>query len=502
MTRLSVGRSIGLLLFLLPGLPSPSSAQCFTVANFDVYAPGTNLHGMDGWKGIDNDPFFTAFVSSGVEPANSPPHSVIIENDANLAREATCVGESLVSVSVFQWIATPYSAGTPVEPEAGSIYRLFNTYADGGPKLAAAEIRFDPGDGMAKVLHGFGADSIEVPFDTDRWVEIQAIVDLENDWTRIYYDDQLVTEYSWTSGVLGGGGGALDIAAVDLYANGSATVFYDDLLLEPIPPFEDDFDAYANGSDIHGQGGWKGFDNDPGAGAPITEDQAHSPPRSLDVSGADRPLHELDTTFDGVWILEGWQYIPSSFVSVGPIESEAGSIFRLYNTYSDGGTQEKSAECRVDSTSANLECFQGVGSTVVVIPYDTDRWVKLQAIIDLDDDWTQIYYDDQLVTEYTWTGGILGGGSGALDIAAVDLYGNGASSVYYDDLRLDRGCGVGRMSDADGDGRSLGQELQEGTDSCQPDSQQAPGLGAPWIAALVLALLSLGARSAWWRRRH
>jgi hypothetical protein len=32
------------------------------------------------------------------------------------------------------------------------------------------------------------------------------------------------------------GGGALDIAAVDLYANGSTQVFYDDLLITPVEP--------------------------------------------------------------------------------------------------------------------------------------------------------------------------------------------------------------------------------------------------------------------------
>ncbi len=28
-------------------------------------------------------------------------------------------------------------------------------------------------------------------------------------------------------------------------------------------PWSDDFDSYANDSALHGQGGWKGWDNDP-----------------------------------------------------------------------------------------------------------------------------------------------------------------------------------------------------------------------------------------------
>ena len=53
--------------------------------------------------------------------------------------------------------------------------------------------------------------------------------------------------YTWTGGIIGDGGAALDIAAVDLYANGSSSVYYDDLVLDPISRLEDDFDFYLNG---------------------------------------------------------------------------------------------------------------------------------------------------------------------------------------------------------------------------------------------------------------
>ena len=88
---------------------------------------------------------------------------------------------------------------------------------------------------MLKVYHGDNLNTINVPYETDRWVKIQAIVDLENDWTQIYYDDNLITEYSWTGGVLSGGG-ALDIAIVDLFARGLSSIYYDDLRLEQIYP--------------------------------------------------------------------------------------------------------------------------------------------------------------------------------------------------------------------------------------------------------------------------
>jgi hypothetical protein len=65
---------------------------------------------------------------------------------------------------------------------------------------------------------------------------IDNAIGLDEDWTAVYYDGEPVTEYSWTDGALGGGGGALDVAAVDLFANGSTSVCYDNLSLRPASP--------------------------------------------------------------------------------------------------------------------------------------------------------------------------------------------------------------------------------------------------------------------------
>ena len=92
---------------------------------------------------------------------------------------------------------------------------------------------------MCKIFHGDDINTINIPYETDRWVKINAEIDLEKDWTQIYYDDNLVAEYSWTGGVLGGGGGATIITVVNFFAQGSTSIYYDDLLLkrvEPPPP--------------------------------------------------------------------------------------------------------------------------------------------------------------------------------------------------------------------------------------------------------------------------
>jgi hypothetical protein len=127
-----------------------------------------------------------------------------------------------------------------------------------------------------------------------------------------------------------------------------------------------------------------------------------------------------------------------------------------------------------DSNDGMLKVYYGNGLNTVDVPYETERWVKLQTVVDLGEDWTRIYYDDALVTEYCWTDGVLGDGGGALDIAAVDLYANGSSPVYYDDLTVERiggGCaGDELLFDVDVDGLTLLDEYLIGSDPCNPDT--------------------------------
>jgi hypothetical protein len=64
--------------------------------SFDVYPPATSLHGLGDWKGIDNDPFFTAFTTTGAEPANSPPQSADISSNSDLVHEYCAEGVGIL----------------------------------------------------------------------------------------------------------------------------------------------------------------------------------------------------------------------------------------------------------------------------------------------------------------------------------------------------------------------------------------------------------------------
>jgi hypothetical protein len=214
----------------------------------------------------------------------------------------------------------------------------------------------------------------------------------------------------------------------------------------------DGFDFYDVGDGLHGQFGWKGWGNDPALDGFVTDVAGHSWYQSLDVAGGTDLVREFEGFTEGKWAFTAWQYIPSDFQS-GSSEPFAGSYFVMMNTYADGGPFEESdwsVQYNFDSNDGMLKIYYGDGLNTVDVPYETDSWVEIQVQIDLDEDWTRVYYDDELVTEYSWTGGVLGGGGGAAEIAAVDLYANGSTSIYYDDLYLGPLCTPGDL-DCDGD---------------------------------------------------
>jgi hypothetical protein len=187
----------------------------------------------------------------------------------------------------------------------------------------------------------------------------------------------------------------------------------------------EDFDAYPPGQNMHGVGGWKGWFNDPAATAYTTDVEAHSAPNSVDIALASDLVHEYAGYTTDTWRYTAWQYVPDDF--------SGESYFLLLNQYDDAGANLNwSTQVHFESTQ-DLVLADGAG-TGQSLPLIRGQWVEIRVEINLDTDWQQFYYDDQLLFEGSWTDGMTGGG--ILNIGAVDLYANGASTVYYDDLSL------------------------------------------------------------------
>ena len=123
---------------------------------------------------------------------------------------------------------------------------------------------------------------------------------------------------------------ALPALAVDSATGGGGVpTVPGDAPLGPGANWIDHFDTYLTGSQMHLQGGWKGWYNDPLAGALTSSTQARSALNSVDIVGATDLVHEYTGFTAGTWTYTAWQYIPSSLTGT--------TYFILLNGYDDTG---------------------------------------------------------------------------------------------------------------------------------------------------------------------
>jgi len=197
--------------------------------------------------------------------------------------------------------------------------------------------------------------------------------------------------------------------------------------------FAENFDSYATGSTIAGQGGWEIWYSG-GADATVSNAQSQSAPNSLLLNATSDIVQRLDIA-SGAWTCSAWTYVPSGAVGNG--------YFIVMNQYQDP-PDNWSVVVRFGGDDDIVEDwnFDAVGLV-------RDRWVEIRAEIDLDADLLDIYYDGvQFVFDADWSDNVLGGGSQA--IAAIDLYSE-SMDFYYDDVLLEPAPGE-CVADCDGSG--------------------------------------------------
>ena len=182
--------------------------------------------------------------------------------------------------------------------------------------------------------------------------------------------------------------------------------------------FVDDFEAYSAGSALHGQGSWKGWDNDSTWGAPASNAQANSGSISAEIAGNADLVHEFALAGEIVEF-SAMQYIP---------DGGAGQNFLIMlNQYSDGGPYDWSVQLNFDlGTGIVTSDFGGAATANIVY----GQWVELKFDIDLDGNTIDEYYNGTLLSTHEWDD------TGNNTLQAIDLFANGASPIYYDDITV------------------------------------------------------------------
>jgi phage baseplate assembly protein gpV len=220
--------AIGVILLCLgAGATICVSARGSWNENFDSYVAGSALEGQGGWHGWDADPSVTGYVSD--TQSRSTPNSVEIAwwtttQWTDEVHEYSDINSGIWTYTLWQYIPSTMVGST--------YFILLNTYQNGvhnNPDwslqlVSSAEV----GD-----IHDYDVPDSSLPIVTNAWSEIKVVIDFSADSQQVYYNGALLLQKGWTDGVQPGG--ALNLAAVDLYSDQaySTSVYYDDMSVLP-----------------------------------------------------------------------------------------------------------------------------------------------------------------------------------------------------------------------------------------------------------------------------
>ena len=190
-------------------------------------------------------------------------------------------------------------------------------------------------------------------------------------------------------------------------------------------PFSEDFESYANGSNIVGQGPWELWYSG-GTTANVSNGQAASGTQSLELQVFSDIVKRFDVS-SGRWRFGAKVYVPSDATG-----SPRELFIILMNGYGDPAADNWSVQTRFSLDAGIIESQFG-GQTTALTP---DRWIDFTAEFDLDNDDLDIYIDGvMLVDSALWTSNASAGGS--LNLAACDLFSNGIAGAFIDDVYLE-----------------------------------------------------------------
>jgi hypothetical protein len=181
--------------------------------------------------------------------------------------------------------------------------------------------------------------------------------------------------------------------------------------------WSDNFDSYANGSALAGQGGWTGWEGDSTLTGYVTDAQALSAPHSVEILPTTDVVHTFSES-GGEWLMTASCYIPTG--------STGMQYFIMLNMYWPD-TNNWSVQIQFDSDAGTVEEYYS-GTSVAMI---RDQWVELKLEINLITGLYDIYYNGVYLITWVWQDG-----TGLNAIAALDLFSDGGSTIYWDDCNL------------------------------------------------------------------
>ena len=198
-----------------------SLASAAFADGFESYASDTALHNVGGWMGWDNSKGAAGYATNSL--ARSGANSIDIRSTSDPVHLHTQTSGT--------WTYTAYQYIPSSATGTDTYFILMNTYAAEGSKSWSTQIRFVL---TSNVVYDNMTGSVtgnQLKLQRDRWVPIVVQINLDNGTQTATYDGNLLFTGSWNRQ-----GGALRLAALDLYDSTVSHVYYDDITLVQTTP--------------------------------------------------------------------------------------------------------------------------------------------------------------------------------------------------------------------------------------------------------------------------
>jgi hypothetical protein len=193
----------------------------------------------------------------------------------------------------------------------------------------------------------------------------------------------------------------------------------------------DDFESYPTGN-LHGVNNWQGWGagaGDAAVAADVSTEQNHTPggTKGLRIATNDdmvRIYSGYDDANADFYVLTTYTFVPNN---------ATGEMFWLVLNGYDGGGAATNWSVQLNMDNAN-NVITNEGEVDASLPLIRGEWVEIRNEINMVANTSVITYGGQFLLAQSWTEGSSGGGT--LNIAAIDLFSNGSSTFYYDDISL------------------------------------------------------------------
>ena len=293
----------------------------------------------------------------------------------------------------------------------------------------AFEVYFD--NNGTGYMHAGGNNAATFTYTNNQWLTVENFIDLDADLAQVYFDGALIHEWQFSLQAQGEPG-TKQLGGVNFYAGSTAGMtpkyYIDDVDYSAITEqfiFADDFDAYTAGAyvavtipEI-----FTTWSNAPGTAedATFSTDFAETAPNSVKIVGTTDLVMKLGNKTSGKYLVAFDYYVPAT---------KAG----YYNfQHMEAPGNEWAFEVYFDNNGTGY--MHAGGSNAATFNYTQGAWFHIDNVIDLDNDWAQVYFNDALI--YEWQFSLQAQGEpGTNQLGGVNFYAGstaGMTPTYYFD---------------------------------------------------------------------